>query len=80
MEVLEACAKYDIAFVCLPLNRTHLCQPLDMTFYGPMKKQWQSILLEWKSCNRSSALPKKEFTGLLKQLMEKLQGNPKKKI
>jgi len=79
--VIKACTKYNIAFVCLPPNSTHLCQPLDVTFFGPMKKQWRNLLLEWKSQKQSTVtLPKEKFPGLLKQLMKKLQENQKENL
>jgi len=35
--VLQLAAEYDILFVCLPPNATHLLQPLDVAFYRPLK-------------------------------------------
>ncbi|KAJ8892002.1 hypothetical protein PR048_004567 [Dryococelus australis] len=29
---------------CLPANSTHLLQPLDVAFYGPLKRYWRNVL------------------------------------
>ena len=43
-EVLSLAAENDISFVCLPPNATHLAQPLDMAFYGPLKRNWHIVI------------------------------------
>ena len=45
-EVITTCATMKISFVCLPPNSTYLCQPLDVSVYGPMKKYWRQVLTE----------------------------------
>ena len=37
-DVLNLCDQHNISFVCLVPNSTHLTQPLDIAFYGPLKK------------------------------------------
>jgi hypothetical protein len=39
-EVILLCEENNIKFVCLPLNTTHVCQSLDVSFFAPMKKYW----------------------------------------
>jgi len=41
--VLSLAAQYDILFVCLPPNATHLLQPLDVAFYRPLKGYWRKV-------------------------------------
>ena len=36
-EVLQACQKNNIRFVCLPAHSSHLTQPLDVSYFAPMK-------------------------------------------
>lgn len=43
--VLSECQKHNIRFCCLPANSTHLLQPLDVGFYGPLKRYWCQIRL-----------------------------------
>ena len=68
------CVVNNIAFVCLPPNSTHICQPLDVAFFAPMKRKWREILTQWKKSLRNNAgtLPKHQFPKLLKKLMEEL--------
>lgn len=65
-EVLLLAAKEDIRFVCLPPNSTHVAQPLDVSFFGPLKRVWRKILNEYKLKSSSTkAVPKDEFPTLL---------------
>ena len=51
----------------------HISQPLDVVFYGPLKKKWTKILKEWKFKNNTQTrLPKDIFPALLKQLISVL--------
>lgn len=81
-EVLKMCKQNNILFVCLPANTTHLTQPLDVAFYGPMKKLWRSILEQWRitAGRNKESLPKETFPKLLKKLMLELENNKVKNI
>lgn len=64
-EVIECCEKYDIKFVLLPPNSTQLTQPLDVAFFGPLKKTWRKILTQYKIENpRQASLNKCHFPPL----------------
>ena len=71
-EVLDLCEKNNINFICMPPNTTHLCQPLDVAYFAPMKRQWRKILTNFKQSNRKNAgtVPKDQFPRLLKLLMK----------
>ena len=73
-DILKACTENNIAFVCLPPNATHLCQPLDVAYFRPMKIKWRSVLSDWKQSARKTAgtVPKEEFPRLLKKLMSEM--------
>ena len=79
-EVIKACNNHNISFICLLPNATYHLQPLDVAFYGPLKKVWRSLLFEWRKTStgcKYGTLPKERFAPLLKQLIEKLmvEGN-----
>ena len=79
-EVIKACNNHNISFICLLPNATHHLQPLDVAFYGPLKKVWRSLLFEWRKTStgrKYGTIPKERFAPVLKQLIEKLmiEGN-----
>ena len=73
--VLDACSRLNISFICLPPNAAHIMQPLDVGFYGPLKRYWREILLDWKTTSgrKFTSLPKDKFPELLGKLYSKLQ-------
>lgn len=78
-DVLQACHENDIKFVCLPPHSTHATQPLDVAFYGPMKRFWRTILTEWKLSSNGknmTGLPKDHFPHLLAKLVERIKMSP----
>lgn len=48
MNVIQRCEELDIRFVFLPANATHLCLPLDVACFDPIKKVWRNILTDYK--------------------------------
>ncbi len=51
--------EHNISFVCLVPYSTHLSQPLDVAFYGLLKRKWRKILKMWKVNNPClTSLPK----------------------
>lgn len=73
-EIVRLCEENDIKFVFLPPNSTHLTQPLDIAFFGPLKKEWRKILLKYKTENPSQkTMNKKHFPVLLKTLIQNIE-------
>lgn len=72
--VLRLAKEHDIVFTCLPANSTHLLQPLDVAFYGPLKKCWRVVLDEWKASSKktSQTVGKESFPRLLEKLYQNL--------
>lgn len=78
--IIDKCKTEDIYFVCLPPNSTHLTQPLDVSFFHPMKVAWRNILSKWKNTKEglhNHILQKQYFPSLLKQLLDELNPNLK---
>jgi hypothetical protein len=79
--VLEACERNQISFICLPANSTHLCQPLDVAFFHPLKVKWRQILTDWKSTGkRSKVLSKDQFPKLLGKLIDNINPQVKQNL
>ena len=58
-------------FVCPP-NATDFLQPLDVAFFGPLKREWRKILSAYKNDFPSeSAVRKDKFPQLLKILIDR---------
>jgi hypothetical protein len=72
--IIRHCEENNIAFVFLSLNGTHLCQPLDVALFHPVKTAWRKILLSWKLKNKG-VLPKTEFSTMLQKLLNELGPN-----
>lgn len=71
LRVIQECQKHGIKFVLIPANSTHLCQPLDVATFRPLKIKWRKVLLAWKEKNRGS-IPKDQFPRLLKETLDSL--------
>ncbi|XP_052740496.1 uncharacterized protein LOC128199899 [Bicyclus anynana] len=73
VKIVKYCEQNDIRFVFLPTNSTHITQPLDVCYFGPLKKLWREILLNYKIKNpRETTIHKGHFPDLLKKLVDKL--------
>ena len=48
-DVLRLCSKYNVKFIYLPFNSTDKTQPLDVTFFRPLKIKWRKTLNDWKT-------------------------------
>lgn len=70
--VIETCREHNIRFVFLPPNSTHICQPLDVAYFRPLKIKWRQILLEYKAKHKGT-IPKSDFPGLLKKAIDKME-------
>lgn len=79
LSVIEDCVQHNIRFTLLPPNSTHLCQPLDVAYFRPLKGAWRTVLEEWKKRNRG-VIPKTEFPRLLAKAFETVGSNNSKNI
>lgn len=81
-DVLDLCKNHDIKFACLPPNSTHICQPLDVAFFRPLKIKWRNILSSWKTNGgrRNAIVTKDKFPSLLKLLLESMKENCKSNL
>lgn len=81
IDVLQQCQRNNIRFVLLPPNTTHLTQPLDVSFFRPLKAAWRTILNDIKMKQpKLNCVDKCIFPQLLSKLMERIECNSKKNI
>lgn len=74
LKVLQLCDENNITFICLPPNSTHLTQPLDVSFFRPLKLTWGNIIEDYKSEHpSSSSVDKSAFPQMLSTLLNTLQ-------
>ena len=72
-QVIEKCEKLNIAFILLPPNATDKLQPLDVSFFTPLKKQWRKQLEDYRrKYPSSSSLDKSQFPSMLNKLIDSL--------
>ena len=71
--VITACIEHDIRFVTLIPNSTHICQPLDVSVFRPVKRMWRNILQNWRKESQSrGTIPKETFPTLLYRVFRNL--------
>ena len=72
--VIALCKEHNIRFLTLVPSSTHLCQPLDVAVFRPMKVLWRAILTRWKVESRSrGTVPKETFPRLLDRVFHQLK-------
>ncbi|CAG4936547.1 unnamed protein product [Parnassius apollo] len=75
-DVLDLCEAHEIRFVFLPSRSTQIAKPLDVAFFGPLKKSWREILSTYKIENpNQTTLNKSHFPLLLKKIMDSANTN-----
>lgn len=79
LDVIQKCEENNIVFVLLPANSTHVCQPLDVAFFGPLKRCWRRILTEWKM-KRRGPFQKSDFPLLLKRTLNEIEATSEQNI
>ncbi|KAJ2937287.1 hypothetical protein O0L34_g19527 [Tuta absoluta] len=78
-DVIAVCEANNISFVCLVPNSTHLCQPLDVGFFRPIKTTWRQTLENWKKSHlKATTVPKESFPSLLRQAILDMDKKPSK--
>lgn len=48
LNIINKCVDADIEFKFFPLLSTHICQPLDVPYFRPIKATWRKQLTKWK--------------------------------
>lgn len=81
IDVLRECQRHNIRFVLLPPNTTQVTQPLDVSYFRPLKQAWRSILTKVKLENPNlNCVDKCVFPQLLSELVKKMKFNSPQNI
>ena len=72
LQVIKLCKEHNICFILLPPNSTHLLQPLDVSFFKPLKNAWRTVLSDWKKFTKGP-ISKDAFPSLLKETLKEIQ-------
>ncbi|XP_053406593.1 uncharacterized protein LOC128559316 [Mercenaria mercenaria] len=67
LEAATYCHDNDIVLYCLFPNATHVLQPCDVGFFGPMKSAWKKEVKEWHLANMGQAFTKRYFPAVFKK-------------
>lgn len=55
-------ASEGVTIMCLPPHTTHAAQPLDVSFFGPLKKHWSSVCHTFMAENPGKVVTKFSFS------------------
>ncbi|XP_043494007.1 MFS-type transporter clz9-like isoform X2 [Polistes fuscatus] len=72
MTVSEFCREKQIVLVALHPNATHILQPLDVSFFHPLKLAWRTVVTDWRMKNNGQKITKEAFASLLKTAVDTL--------
>ena len=64
---LELARKNEIIVFCLPPHTTHVCQPLDCSFFKPLKEHWRDECHKFYQKNPGLVISKYNFCGIFRE-------------
>ena len=70
-DALKKAADEGVIVFCIPPNTTHRAQPLDVSFFGPLKKHWSSVCHCYMVNNPGCVVTKLQFSQLFSQAWRK---------
>ena len=70
--LVKFCMEKNIELISLFPNATHLLQPLDVSFFHPLKVSWKETIDEFRVENGFKLFKKENFAPLLKKSVDKL--------
>ena len=68
LDLIHLAKSNNVHLFCLPPHCTHVLQPFDVGVYGPVKKQWRTILKDHKTTTMAENDSKEVFTSKLYQI------------
>lgn len=52
------CKEKQIILCCFPPHTTHILQPLDVSFFPPLKQRWKNLIRSWQIENKGADIQK----------------------
>ena len=71
IELSKLAIQNQINLYCLPPNCTHCLQPCDVSFFKPLKSNWDVAVEEWEANHLGEVLNKYEFAGVFRKAWER---------
>ena len=66
-ETIKFAKDHGIMVFCLPPHTTHECQPLDCSFFGPLKVHWRNVCHSFHQKHPTAVISKLNFNCLFKE-------------
>ena len=76
LAVSTFCREKDIILYCFPAHASHVLQPLDVSVYGPLKKEWNSSLTTFAKEYKGLAMSRAHFLKVFDKAWKKVTSNP----
>ena len=70
-DLIRYAKEHDIILFCLPPHTTHESQPLDVSVFKSLKKNWQDVCHEYMQSNPGKVVTKYQFSDLLNKAWSK---------
>ncbi|XP_035826718.1 coiled-coil domain-containing protein 86-like [Aplysia californica] len=67
MDVHFFCKQHQITYYVLPAHASHIVQPLDLIFYGVLKRYWGDSVKDYKRISNVGAVTKKSFAMVFRE-------------
>lgn len=64
-DLIRYAKEHDVIIFCLPPHTTHESQPLDVSVFGPLKRNWASACHDFMSMNPGKVVTRYQFSALL---------------
>ncbi|GFN98323.1 19.5g1 protein [Plakobranchus ocellatus] len=71
LQVHEICNRNKITYYLLPAHASHIVQPLDLVFYGNLKREWREAVAYHRNINKVAAITKRTFMPVFRDVWER---------
>ncbi|XP_071381368.1 uncharacterized protein [Centroberyx affinis] len=72
-ELVRAAQREGVILLCLPPHTSHILQPLDVSFFGPLKADFSGLTGDLSAVSHSFLVSKKEFSRVLRDSYQRLK-------